>query len=81
MIFKNIQKLHIIATKALSLTMLKLSPKVNLSLVNMIVSIKVKTKDKFDNKFKEEVEFNSENKFNENELTRVEFNSLELLQH
>ena len=60
MILKNIQKLHIIATKVLSLTMPKLSPKVNLSLMNMIVSIKVETKDKFENKFNEE-------KFNANE--------------
>ena len=74
MIFKNIQKLHFIATKVLSLTMPKLSSsKVTLSQVNMIVSIKGKTKDKFDNNFKEEVEFNPENKFNENELTQVEF--------
>ena len=49
------------------------SSKVTLSQVNMIVSIKGKTKDKFDNNFKEEVEFNPENKFNENELTQVEF--------
>ena len=67
MILKNIQKLHIIATKALSLTMPKLSPKVNLSLMNMIVSIKVKTKDKFENKFNE----NINHKFNENELIEL----------
>ena len=52
------------------------SSKVTLSQVNMIVSIKGKTKDKFDNNFKEEVEFNPENKFNENELTQVEFNKI-----
>ena len=41
----------------------KLSPKVNLSLMNMIVSIKGKTKDKFDNKINEEIK----EKFNANE--------------
>ena len=45
----------------------KLSPKVNLSLMDMIASIKGKTKDKFDNKFKEEID----NKLNENELIEL----------
>ena len=66
LIFKNIQKLHIIATKTLSLTMPRLSPEVNLSLMDMKVSIKVKTKDKFENKFDENIN-------NENEVGRVEF--------